>query len=258
MEIYLDGVNKTDRNELSNIIINEIKSVFGQADTNIKEISIPSDFVEIVNRKYTRIRPGERYIYGNQTSTPARTFRVNNKCEIVLNSQYYNKDKEYFLSTIYHEIVHAKFYNDISKNEYSNIREEKRDNEDDLINVFTLKVIDEYNAYKKTFEKYPNIRDKYYLSYSIKLDTYIRDLEAQNFDWFTNFIDYLNKVTTSLSIVLAIWSTDKSKENEVLLQKCDVEELYQLLGNNEIPSDDNFSTIKKVVNKIVYWIPWND
>lgn len=99
---------------------------------------------------------------------------------------------------------------------------------------------------------------KYYLSYIIRLNNYIRDLEAEEFDWFTDFIDYLNKVTTCLSIVLAICSTDKSKENKIMLQKCDVEELYQLLGNNEIPSDDNFSAIKKVVNKIVYWIPWND
>jgi hypothetical protein len=264
MEIILDGIREKERDNLKRTIIDIVKDVFGPDNSNIREIIIPNDFRQVVNSKHRRTKPDEEYITQNST-TLAKNFRVGDYCEIVLNGNSYMKNKELFFSTLYHEIVHAKFYYDIRNLYYSNLYIENIDNCDDneeyvnnIIEIFTFKVIDEYNAYKKTFEKFPDI-EKSYLIYTQRLNDYFLFFNNSRCKWFSDHIDYLNKITTALSIVFALRSIHENVSSDIL-QNFDIylKKLFELLHDNKngIPQNEDFSEAKKYIETIFNLVDW--
>lgn len=264
MNIVLDGINSHEQQNLKNIITDMVKKVFGETKSNIKEISIPINFRDVVNSKHRIKFPNQEYIPKNNNTTIAKNFRIdNNYSEIILNNILYMKDKELFFSTLYHEIVHAKFYYDINIYDYFKICvEDAVENEDCMIGVYTFKVIDEYNAYKKTFELFPEVIYKY-IQYSYNLDLYFIQLENYNYDWFEDVIDYMNKMTSCLSIVFALFDVDVKLLNSYKIKNNTfkyIYELYKILDSlkNNIPDNEEFVILKNQILDIFNLVNWEE
>lgn len=269
MKIILDGINFEERHSLNNIIIDMEKRVFGETNSNIKEIIVTTDFRKVVNSKHRRNFPDQEYILKNDNTTLAKNFRVGNNCsEIVLNSILYMREKGLFFSTLYHEIVHAKFYNDIINYNYSKICvEDAYENKDGITEVFTFRIIDEYNAYKKTFQRYPSIVNNY-LDYFKYMRKYFDLLKNDDYNWFNDGIDYMNKMTSCLSIVFALFAVDESNVNDRLIDSYiiqnstfkSIRKLYELLHGlkNGIPENNEFIVIKDYVKKIFNLVNWEE
>ncbi len=270
MELFLEGVPMREREYIKKCIKKMIEEIFEDANVNIREINVPLDFRAVVNSKHKRKFPQQEYISKNSNTTIAKSFKLDdNYVEIILNKNIYYQNQQKFFSTMYHELIHSKFYRDTKELGFLNINiEDVYESKQDLIKVFSFIIIDEYNAYKETFIKYPEILNSY-SHYFKNMDSFILCLECYNYDLFDDAVDYMNKMKSYLCIPLAIIEAVSFKgglDNKKIFAEympCTyidrlIEELYQLLQmfKNGIPNEEQFESMKEYILQIFNLVNW--
>lgn len=263
MNITVDGLNSSERETLLTLIKQTINEIFQDRVPNIDSIIVTDNFRELVNSTHRETHPEEEYIPEGSNTTLAKTFKYeDNNCKIILNTNTYQKDNSGFLENLYHELTHTKYYNDICKYKYSKISQDSKiESVDDIIDIFTFKTIDEFNAYKKMYIKYPNSTNKYTHTLN-NINIIFQFLESTPPN-FIDEIDYMNKLTSFIGICLPILYLNNSTylENQAnyygdtdVRWKC-LNELYNLiLGfDTGIATDDDFQIAKKYVSFMYDW-----
>ena len=262
MKFFLDGIEPEDRDILEEGIKKIIREVFDKDRCNVTEIHIPVDYKSTINRIYSEKNPGKLYFEKNdKREINGKAFNYKDDIRIIINKSIGYELIEY---TLYHELVHALYYKNIENYEYLN------STSDDLIDSNCRYIIDEYNAYKKTFLRYFKSIESYLVFYeqmlelSETLDVYEdreHQLEILNKYNIYDLNDYVNKIVKNITIGMAIVDIfyengkeqlfnnyiEKYKNNKIIIQL-----IFFINSINEdmIPNIDEFNCLRKYIEDI--------
>ena len=262
MKFFLDGIEPEDRDILEEGIKKIIREVFDKDRCNVTEIHIPVDYKSTINRIYSEKNPGKLYFEKNdKREINGKAFNYKDDIRIIINKSI---GYELIAQTLYHELVHALYYKNIENYEYLN------STSDDLIDSNCRYIIDEYNAYKKTFLRYFKSIESYLVFYeqmlelSETLDVYEdreHQLEILNKYNIYDLNDYVNKIVKNITIGMAIVDIfyengkeqlfnnyiEKYKNNKIIIQL-----IFFINSINEdmIPNIDEFNCLRKYIEDI--------
>lgn len=290
MNIIVDGVKKEYRLQVEDVIYQIFKIAFPKGNRTIDEISIPSDFLEEINKEYRKEFPNIEYKLPSYSQVIGKTFNLEGHSKIILNNKHYEKGivpKEVCLesfesqiTTIYHELMHAKYY----EKEYEIFKDYKdyRYPIDYILFKQSRSLYDEYNAVKKTAICFATKPHGCYINNLIKILTeeYIKinnviaeSYKENNLEKVKRTtISYVDEVKRYLSIVLAEIDALNlligSREEQISITDTGIEQTFmskislkinaKLKEVDEIPNEEDIvemgGYIKEIYNKIgVNW-----
>lgn len=264
MNILLSGIIEKDKNLMKKQIEDMVSTIFKDGLSNVTEINIPDDFKSTVNSIHKEKYPDELYfVEGEKNNLKGKTFNYEDGIRILLNKDLQNG---IILSTLYHELIHSKYYSDIKNYNYLKY------DPCDRIEGFSFYFIDEYNAYKKTFIKYNEVLEEYagYVYDSIYLckdigeyNHIINQLNIFNKHMITDFDKYMYRVVAKLSIAMAILDVLTEIENKDMFgaymkhfygkqMEFIINYLHTFVNsiNNNIPAEYEFNKLKQCIYDI--------
>lgn len=261
MKILLDGIKQEDREKVRKNIENMVEVIFKNCQCGVTEINIPRDFDYTVNKIYAERYPGELYFKENEKRfLRGKIFNYKNDTRIILNNIL---EYDEIISTLYHELVHAHYYTNIEKCRYLDFFS------DNIIDSRCFYFVDEYNAYKKTFLRYPKLMKEYIMclnKWPELSKTFCKDedlkfqLQILNKHEIYDLDKYMYKIVREITIGMAIIDAkyemgekdlleeylEKYKENKII---CYLFEFINIIKDG-VPNKEEYDNLKKCFSEI--------
>lgn len=239
IKIILDGIIEECKFQVEDCVKQVFNIAFPEGNDTVDEICFPANLLEKINQEYRKEFPDYTYELPKYGDLAGKTFNVDGRTKIILNNKYYENgiiqkevNQECFniqISTIFHELMHAKYYIEIFKllHDYKNYN---------------------YPVDKLLFHQAENLYDEYY-AVNNTVRFFLGEGDIGIINEFINLLEneYKNK---QIEIIECVANSDWKNVQKTAICYVDEVKRYLSMSLGIIDVINNIETVEEYIKNI--------